>query len=229
MTQTVFNRIEKKYVLNQAQYKLILEKIMPYMVADSYGVTTICNLYFDTIHFDLISRSIEKPIYKEKVRLRSYGIPDMNSTVFLEVKKKYKKLVNKRRITLPLKEALSFQKRTPSTQIEREISYTFLLYQLKPMMFIAYERSAFFLKNDPDFRITFDQNIRYRTEDLKLELGDAGKRILPKNTYVMEVKTTFSYPLWFTDILLELHIYPTSFSKYGTAYQNMIKEGKNYV
>lgn len=223
--QTVFNRVEKKYLLNELEYQLLLKKLKPYIIPDQYSKSVICNLYFDTNNFDLIRRSIEKPIYKEKVRLRSYGIPDLDSTVFLEIKKKYKKQVNKRRISLPLKEIYEFLESTKeNTQIEKEIAYTLKFYQLKPMVYLAYNRLAFCGKNNPDFRITFDSNIRYRKDNLKLELGDKGKTILPDGTYIMEVKANFSYPLWFSALLSELHIYPTTFSKYGKVYGAILKE-----
>jgi len=223
--QTVFNRVEKKYLLNKQEYKLLLKKMKPYIIPDQYSKSIICNLYFDTNNFDLIKRSIEKPVYKEKVRLRSYGIPSLDSTVFLEIKKKYKKQVNKRRISLPLKEIYKFLENTnENTQIEKEIAYTLKFYQLKPMVYLAYNRLAFCGKNNPDFRITFDTNIRYRKDNLKLELGDQGKTILSDGTYIMEVKANFSYPLWFCTLLSELHIYPTTFSKYGKVYQTILKE-----
>ena len=41
----------------------------------------------DTSDFYLIRKSLKRPIYKEKVRLRSYDIPSKNSNVFLEFKK----------------------------------------------------------------------------------------------------------------------------------------------
>ena len=226
--QTVFHRVEKKYLLYKEQYEILKKEIKQYMVPDQHGTSSICNLYFDTEQFDLIKRSIEKPIYKEKIRIRSYGIPNIDSMVFLEIKKKYKKIVNKRRIRLPLYEAYQYiNHQENSSQIEKEISYAFHLYHLKPVVFISYDRSSFFHKDDSNFRITFDQNIRYRTEDLKLEFGHMGKTILPNNTYLMEVKTNFSYPLWFTDLLSKLKIYPISFSKYGTVYQ-ILKE-EHYV
>lgn len=228
--QTVFNRVEKKYLLNQTEYELLLKKMKPYMVPDQYSKSVICNIYFDTDNFDLIKRSIEKPIYKEKVRLRSYEIPNLNTTTFLEIKKKYKKQVNKRRISLPLREIYAFlENPTETSQIEREIAYTLKFYNLKPMVYIAYNRLAFCERNNTNFRITFDHNIRYRLDNLKLELGDSGKTILPDGTYIMEVKANFNYPLWFSALLSELHIYPTTFSKYGKVYQTILKEEKIYV
>lgn len=226
MVQNVFNRVEKKYLINERQYQELLDYIHPYMVTDPHGNYSICNIYFDTENFDFIKQSIEKPIYKEKIRLRSYGIPTLDSEVFLEIKKKYQKVVNKRRITLPLREAYQYIRN--ETQIEKEISYIFQRYDLKPMMFIAYDRFAFFGKEDRDFRVTFDQNIRYRAEELRLELGDAGILLFDQKTYVMEVKAKFSYPLWFSRVLSRLKIYPTSFSKYGAIYKKIYKE-ENYV
>lgn len=223
--QTVFNRVEKKYMLTQVQYETLLNKINNYMVPDKHGNSSISNIYFDTKNFDLIKRSIEKPVYKEKVRLRSYGIPSLETNVFLEIKKKYKKVVNKRRIEISLQSAYDYMQREKlGSQIEKEIAYTFHRYHLMPKMLIAYERLAFVGIEDNDFRITFDSNIRFRLTNLKLELGNSGNLILPKDTYIMEVKANFSYPLWFTKILSNLALYPISFSKYGSAYQKMKKE-----
>lgn len=220
----VFNRIEKKYMLDQTQYEKILVTILSHMNKDQHGNSSICSIYFDTNDFDLIKKSIEKPIYKEKVRLRSYGIPSLDSNVFLEIKKKYKKIVNKRRIELPLKEAYHIKNKTFHSQIEKEIAYAFHFYHLLPKMFIAYERTAFIGIQNKDFRITFDSNIRFRLHDLKLELGSSGEKILPEGTYIMEVKANFSYPLWFTELLSKLTLYPISFSKYGAAYKKIKKE-----
>lgn len=224
--QTVFNRIEKKYMLNKNQYQSLLKEIHSYMMPDEYGYTSISNIYFDTDNFDLIRKSIDKPIYKEKFRLRSYGIPTLDDSVYLEIKKKYKKIVNKRRIILSLKDF--YEQTNNNTQIEKELHYTFSYYHLKPKMFIAYDRNAYYGKDNSGFRIIFDKNIRYRIDDLKLEYGDEGILILPEGTCIMEIKSNLGYSLWFTKILSRLKIYPISFSKYGTAYQKYLKE-ENYV
>lgn len=224
--QTVFNRIEKKYMLNKNQYQSLLKEIHSYMMPDEYGYTSISNIYFDTDNFDLIRKSIDKPIYKEKFRLRSYGITTLDDSVYLEIKKKYKKIVNKRRIILSLKDF--YEQTNNNPQIEKELHYAFSYYHLKPKMFIAYDRNAYYGKDNSGFRITFDKNIRYRIDDLKLEYGDEGILILPEGTCIMEIKSNLGYPLWFTKILSRLKIYPISFSKYGTAYQKYLKE-ENYV
>ena len=125
--QTVFKRYELKYMLTADQRQRVLKAMAPYMKLDKYGRTTIRNLYFDTDTYLLIRRSIEKPTYKEKLRIRSYSKADADSTVFVELKKKYKHVVYKRRISLPEAEAvkwLSGEKHTDKhTQISNEIDY----------------------------------------------------------------------------------------------------------
>lgn len=231
MDINVFKRVEKKYLLSEDLYQKLFEKMNNYITVDTYDFSTICNIYFDTDDYLLVNRSIEKPIYKEKVRLRSYGIPKKNSKVFLEIKKKYKGVVGKRRVSAPLKEFYKYfntgKYPNVDTQIMNEINYCFKFYNLKPKVFLAYDRYSYKGKDDSNFRITFDKNIRSRTDNLYLENGDNGMLLLDKNCYIMEVKTLGAYPLWFVQILSELNIYPTSFSKYGNVYKKQIfkKEG----
>lgn len=231
MDINVFKRVEKKYLLSEDLYQKLFEKINNYITVDTYDFSTICNIYFDTDDYLLVNRSIEKPIYKEKVRLRSYGVPKKNSKVFLEIKKKYKGVVGKRRVSAPLKEFYTYfdigKYPNVDTQIMNEINYCFKFYNLKPKVFLAYDRYSYKGKDDSNFRITFDKNIRSRTDNLYLEKGDNGMLLLDKNCYIMEVKTLGAYPLWFAQILSELNIYPTSFSKYGNVYKKQIfkKEG----
>ena len=223
MAQTVFNRYEKKYLIPHDIYIELRERLEPYMSVDQYGLHTICNIYYDTTNYDLIRRSIEKPIYKEKLRLRSYGIPTLDSTVFLEIKKKYNKIVNKRRIQLTLQEAYDYIENgiQPSihNQISNEIDFFLKRYSLRRGIYIAYDRIALFQKENPDFRVTFDHNIRSRTVNMGLENGDKGTLLLQSGYYLMESKILGSTPLWFSHILSDLNIYPVSFSKYGNIYK----------
>ena len=226
MNINVFRRVEKKYLITEEQYKLLLEKANDYIEIDTYDYSTICNIYFDTDDYLLVNRSIEKPIYKEKIRLRSYGIPKKNSKVFLEIKKKYKGIVGKRRVCIPLKEFYIYLEtgKYPNCdmQIMNEIDYCFKLYHLKPKVFLAYDRHSYRGIENKEFRLTFDKNIRSRTKDLYMEDGDDGIPLLKNGEYIMEVKTLGSFPIWFVNLLSILKIYPTSFSKYGNVYQKQI-------
>lgn len=223
MSQLVFNRFEKKYLIAGPVYLQLRDRLQAFMTADQYGLSTICNIYYDTEDDLLIRRSIEHPRYKEKLRLRSYGAPGMDSTVFLEIKKKYNSIVNKRRMELPLSEAYDYLNRgiLPSgrCQIQKEIDFMIRRYAPKPRLYLAYDRIAFFGKEDPDFRLTFDTRIRSRRTDVRLEEGDSGELLLPGSVVLMECKIQNAVPLWFADLLTELRIYPTSFSKYGCIYK----------
>ena len=233
MSKEVFNRKEIKYVLNRDNYNKILDEIKDHIKEDEYPKSTICNIYFDTDNYDLISHSIDKPLYKEKVRLRSYNIPKSEDYVFLEVKKKYEGLVNKRRVKIKLCDFYNYMNDksliTSNNQIKEEIEYCFNTYNLIPKMFIAYDRTCYTDKDNKNFRITFDQNIRSRSDELHLEYGDAGKLYFKDNMHIMEVKTLGALPLWFTTILSSLKIYPVSFSKYGSIYEKNLKEELIYV
>jgi len=179
--QTVFKRYELKYLITKKQKEDILSAIEPYMALDKHGRTTIRNLYFDTDDYRLIRRSIEKPTYKEKLRIRSYYQADGNSTVFVELKKKYKHIVYKRRIALSENEAMNWlcnSQFNNTSQISNEIEYFLEYYKtLHPTVFLAYDREAYFTKEKSDFRLTFDDNIIFRTEDLSLKSEAYGTHI----------------------------------------------------
>ena len=199
-----------------------------FMNSDEYGKSTICNIYFDTPDFLLIRRSIEKPVYKEKLRLRSYGTPTSDSTVFIELKKKYRKVVYKRRISLSERDAMSFLvDRNPvcEGQISNEINYFLDHYEgVAPAVFLSYEREAFYGKTDHDLRITFDSNILWRDSDLSLCKGVYGAPLLDQGQVIMEIKVAAAMPMWLVKFLSENKIYKTSFSKYGTAYKTFSKD-----
>jgi len=225
--EKIFKRYELKYIITPEQKNLILQSISPYMGSDKYGRTTIRNLYFDTDTYRLIRQSIEKPLYKEKLRIRSYSKAVESSPVFIELKKKYKSVVYKRRISLTEKDSMQWLCEGAScpitTQISQEIDYFMSYYEnLHPVLFLAYEREAFKSKDDIDFRITFDENIRCRGDRLSLKEDCDGIPILEKDKIIMEIKSSMGIPLWMTEILSQNKLYKTSFSKYGTAYKNII-------
>ena len=229
--QMIFKRYEIKYMLDQQQLSIIKEAMKEHMKADIHGKNTICSLYFDTPDFLLIRRSLEHPIYKEKLRLRSYGTAQPDSTVFIELKKKYDSVVYKRRVAMTEEEAERYllqHKKIMDTQITREIDYCMEFYDdLAPAVMLSYQREAFYGKNDPEFRVTFDEKILWRDYDLSLCSGIYGNPILPPGKTLMEVKTSGSIPLWFTEVLTKNHIYKTSFSKYGTAYRTIFANKRN--
>ena len=226
-----FERYEKKYRLTAEQQRLVLEGMRPYMKKDVYGAYTICNIYYDTDDWRLIRASLEKPVYKEKLRVRSYGVPDENGRVFVELKKKYDGVVYKRRITTEAREAAPFLAGSVPNghgQIGQEILWFQQLYGAKPRVFIAYDRLAFAGIDDPELRITFDTNLRWRDTALDLRLGDYGAPITDPGMILMEVKLPGVCPLWLSQLLSRAEVFPTSFSKYGYCYQHHIlpKEGR---
>lgn len=219
-----FERSEKKYLLTTAQYRAFRAILDEHMTADKYARYTVCNLYFDTLHNDLIRRSIEKPRYKEKLRLRAYGTVTDDDKVFLEIKKKYKGVVYKRRIRVPygeIRDYLANGTPPPSDhgQIFREIDYFIHFYDVKPKLFLSYDRIALCgVGEEKGLRITFDRNIRSRTDRLDLAIPPDGETLLDEDIWLMELKAPGAVPLWLSAALTELKIYPTSFSKYGRIY-----------
>lgn len=227
--QTVFNRVEKKYILTEEQYTALRKMLEGYMTVDQYGETTICNIYYDTPDHLLVRRSLEKPIYKEKLRVRSYGTPKAGGTVFVEVKKKFKGVVYKRRASMGLEQAYEFTKGVPADtkdrQIENELLYFVKFYKgIVPAMYLSYDRIAMFGNEDHELRLTFDANITFREDDLLLESGSYGRKLLDKGVRIMEIKILNAMPLWLSHMLDELKIYPASFSKYGSAYELLTRE-----
>lgn len=221
--QAIFKRYEIKYFLTRRQQEALLAVMGPYMKLDDYGHTVIRNIYFDTDTYRLIRRSLEKPVYKEKLRVRSYRKADQDSEVFVELKKKYNSVVYKRRIALPEHEALDWLCGSgfhpEDSQIVEEIEYFRTYYRtLHPACFLSYERDAFYSLGGDDFRVTFDSNIISREKDLSLETDVWGTQLLEPGQVLMEIKTPGGIPLWMTDFLTRNRIYKTSFSKYGEAY-----------
>ena len=226
MTVEKFLRTEQKYYLSEVQYKLLMANIKDRIKKDKFYHEKICNVYFDTINNDLIINSLNKPIYKEKVRLRSYNVPNANDLVFLELKKKFDGIVYKRRITLLNSEAILYINEgimpSNNNQIMQEIDYIFKTYKLMPKLSLTYDRLAYVSIDDESFRITFDYNIKSSTKILKLdELKN--EENLTGNNYIMEIKTDKSIPFWLLKAITEYRIYPKSYSKYGEVYQK-IKE-----
>ena len=227
MAQYIFSRTEKKYAVPPHLYEEIKARVLTFMNADpTYPVYTLCNVYFDSDGYDLARRSIEKPtVFKEKLRVRSYGTPTSDSKVYVEVKKKYKGVVYKRRAGMTYAEAQDFLLRgipPKDTQIIRELAYTTRVYDLKPKVYLAYDREAFSGKENPELRLTFDNHIRFRLEDIALSGGTHGTELLPDGTRIMEIKAVGSFPPEILRLLADFQLTPFSFSKYGTIYKQYI-------
>ena len=238
--QAVFKRYEIKYVVTAEQKERILKAMEPYMELDRFGRSTVRNLYFDTDDFVLARHSIAKPDFKEKLRVRSYSKADADSTVFVELKRKFDGIVYKRRIGLPETDAMRWMSgvkdgdiiaelEKESPQVAAEIEYFAGMYSgLRPVIYLSYDREAYRMKKDPsassDFRVTFDSNICCRESDLTLTSDAYGTPLLEEGMYLMELKCPGAIPLWMTKILSEERIYKTSFSKYGTAYCSFMEK-----
>lgn len=225
--QDVFKRYEKKYMLTAQQYARLMVRLENIISEDEYGLHTISNIYFDDDNFSLIRRSLEKPEYKEKLRMRLYGEPGDDADIFFEIKKKYGGVVYKRRAAMKLTEAVRYiatGESGGSGQIFNELDYAMKLYRPVPKMFIAYDRRAFYCNEDSELRITFDSKIRCRTVGLDFRAGNYGRGILDDGCVLMEVKIAGAAPFWLARIFSELGIFSSSFSKYGECYRLMQAE-----
>lgn len=238
MAVEVFNRCEKKYLLNEEQYRRVVEEIGAHMDYDVYNadgeVYKICNIYYDTENDELIRMSIDKPVYKEKLRVRSYGKPELDSSVFVEIKKKYNGIVNKRRTAMRLKDAYGYldgilleediieHNTDVNRQVLDEIDYFKKIYKLVPKLYLSYDRIAYAGRKDKALRVTFDTNITTRRYNVRLEEESYGEQLLPPDVHLMEIKTDGAIPMWLVKIISKFNIYPTSFSKYGTEYMTRL-------
>ncbi len=225
-TKLSFKRCEKKYLLGPEQYAALTERLAEHVEPDLYHDSSVCSLYYDTADYAMIRHSLDKPVYKEKLRLRSYGVPGERDEVFVELKKKYRGIVYKRRITMPVDRAmdwLSGRAGPPGDgQMIRELDWLLRQTRPEPRILIACDRLSWRDREDPELRITFDRNVRWRETALDLRAGSEGEPLLPEGCVLMELKLPGPAPVWLARLLSELALYPTSFSKVGTAYTDHI-------
>ncbi len=233
--QHTFYRFEKKYLLTRFAYRRLQNLLVGRMVQDAYGLYTISSVYFDTDAYDIIRTSVQKPIFKEKLRLRWYGEPGGQCPMFWELKRKYRGKVYKRRIPAQpgnagrlLKSAGALQEQG---QIAREVEWFVQRYRPVPKLLLAYDREAFVSPADEGLRVTFDHSIRWRDADFSLSRGSYGTPLFPDDRVLMEIKAYGNLPKWLTDLLAAEKLYPSSFSKYGTWYEQVYlqKGSKHYV
>ncbi len=227
--KAVFKRVEIKYILDKGQLDAVMDAMSGHMQLDSYGRTEIRNVYFDTPTFLLARRSNDHPLYKEKLRVRSYGEPSPGTDVFVELKKKYDGIVYKRRLTLPLEKAEGWLVRGEDpgsdSQIKDEIDYMLSHYEgLGPAMFLSYEREAYFSTDGGDLRLTIDRNIRADARCTGLTGSHDGFRVLDGDMALMELKIPTAIPLWLVRAMNGNGIRKCSFSKYGSAYK-LLQQG----
>lgn len=223
-----FERYEKKFILQPNQWDRFMMEFEKYMQLDEYGLHTICSLYYDTSDFAYVRHSLDKPDFKEKLRVRSYGIPTKDHLVFLELKKKLKDITYKRRVGLKLEESEQYMANLVLPENPdltwKEIDWFCHRTPLEPKVIISYDRLAFFAKDNPDFRVTLDQRIRWREDRLDLSKGDAGSLLLAPGAVLIEVKTMDALPLWLCSLLSKEKLYPVGYSKYGFAYGEIAKK-----
>ncbi len=222
-----FKRYEIKYLITIEQTEILKHLVKEYMNRDNFFESTIKNIYFDTPDNLLIRRSCEKPIYKEKLRIRRYDTVKSKDTVFIELKKKFDGVVYKRRIEMPEQTAINYLSQRinleKTSQISKEIDYFLYLYKnIEPSIYLSYNREAFLSKSDENFRMTFDKNILFRDYDLSFKDGIYGNPILPEDIVLLEIKTSLGIPNWLTKFLSSNKIYKTSFSKCGIAYKHLL-------
>lgn len=229
MANDIFQRRESKFLVDARQRALLEQAFRGRMAPDPHGESTICNVYYDTPDYRLVRASLEKPVYKEKLRMRSYGRVQPGDQVFLELKKKYDGIVYKRRIALTQGDAARFMAGLAplprDSQIGRELDYCRRFYrELGPAVYLCYDRSPYYAVNDPDFRVTFDRNIRWRREEMSLTAAPGGAALLLPGQSLLEVKTAEAIPLWLAETLDRAQVRPASFSKYGEAYKTICLE-----
>lgn len=224
--QTVFERSEKKYLVPKAQWPQVVRGMAGHMQQDEYGKHTICSIYYDTPDFACAQAQLQKPDYREKLRLRSYGIPQSQDIVYLEMKKKLGKVTHKRRMGLTLAETRDYiQWGLPpcdTGQVFGEIDWFVQQNQPEAKAVICYDRVALLGIEEEELRITFDFDVRWRSECLDLAKGDWGSGLLAPGQVLMEVKANEALPLWLAHGLSEQGLFPQSCSKYLSVYEKLM-------
>ncbi|MDO9630175.1 MAG: polyphosphate polymerase domain-containing protein [Acholeplasmataceae bacterium] len=237
MIKPIFNRYERKYIITTKQKNELISFISEHLISDPYSedgkAYTIYNIYYDTNDFSIIRNSIQKPTFKDKLRLRTYTYPLLDDDlVFLEIKKKFEGRINKRRVTMTYKVAKDYMESgvKPTfeayidNQIMNEIDYFIKIHKAKPGAYIRYDRIAYMSKTD-ELRITFDHQILFRNQNISFNSNDGNPILSSKDLYLMEVKSEDNFPLWLARKLSEFELYSQSFSKYGKAYQHYLLGG----
>jgi len=227
-TKLTFKRYEKKYLLSAEKYQALWAELENHLEPDRFFESTVCSLYYDWDDFRLIRNSLEKPVYKEKLRLRSYNIPGPDDPVFVELKKKFKGIVYKRRVQMSQRQAETYlaglAPAPQDNQILREIDWFLRTNPVSPKVLIACDRRAYVAREEPELRLTFDRSIRWRETALSLGAGDHGRELLADGQVLMEIKMPEAAPLWLAETLSRLEIFPQSFSKYGRCYESELIE-----
>ena len=236
MAQNTFERLEKKVLINNDLVPDFIRDISDYMEPDVFNKDgepyMVCNIYFDNDNNDVIRRSVMKPPFKEKLRMRSYGVPDETSTVFIELKRKLYVVGTKRRARITLAQAYRYLNEGIhpenlsyiDSQVLKEIDYFRELNHVYPKVYISYLRNAFYGKEDSSFRVTVDKDIVTRRHDLRLESGRYGELLLPDGKTLLEIKFAGARPLWFSRIMDKYGIIFGTYSKYGSEFQKYTKK-----
>lgn len=228
-TKLSFTRYEKKYLLSPQQYGRLWAELEAYIEPDEHPHSTVCSLYYDSADFALIRHSIDAPVYKEKLRVRSYNVPGAQDMVFVELKKKFKGVVYKRRVEMGAAAAAAYLEGAASapenSQMMRELDWFLKENSISKKMFIACDRNAFRAKDNHELRVTFDRDIRWRDTELELTAGSHGAPLLEDDQVLMEIKSPGAMPMWLARMLSEQGLFPQGFSKYGHCYKdNVLKK-----
>lgn len=234
---STFKRYERKYLIRKDKLDKIMPDLLEYMELDPFCLNgneyRIYSIYYDTINHDIIRQNSSKPVYKEKMRIRSYyDRKDPEDKVFMEIKKKSEGVGNKRRIKIRLKEIEPFvnegilpeTKDYLSSQVAKELQYFFKNNKVAPALYVQYDRLALFGKEDKNFRMTFDRNVHTRRSNFVFGESDEDEFLLPDDVYIMEIKILGAMPLWLTRLLSENNLFSRGFSKYGVKYKRDAQE-----
>lgn len=239
-----FKRVERKYLMSTGEFERLMGLLADRFAPDFYAHSRISSLYYDTPAFAMIDRSLEKPLYKEKLRVRAYGTPAPDGVVYVELKKKFDGVVYKRRVGMTSPASRAFLAGMPyeqavasfpladaalqeaslapkALQIAREIRACCERWEgLHPATMIVVERDALHSIDGSDVRLTFDHSPQWRTDNLSFSADATGQELMPGQV-LMEIKCLGAYPLWLAHLLTREHLYSQPCSKYGRAYQTI--------
>ena len=240
----MFNRYELKYIMRYAHAKRVMEHMGDYLVPDAYGDKygnyILSSLYYDTDDFLFYWQKLEGLKHRRKLRIRLYEtkeVPTPETIVYVEIKERVDKIIRKRRIKVPLKDAWKLCDDREEVVHEKrdraahdEILHMTHAYDLYPQVITSYHRKAFNgTEYDPGLRVTFDTNLRYRRADLDLTSKKLGRFMIDPDLVIMEIKANNSIPIWITQMVAHHDIQLKRISKYCTCLERAEEYGNTHI
>lgn len=230
-------KIIAKYELTYGQYSQLRKVGYSHLVEAPAGVHGLSALYFDTDDFELIREFQTDGPYQELFRMRTSEVLMKESLVSMEIIKRFEGRASQRHVLIPYVNAQSYlldyrqyvNEQSIEAQISREIEYLVGGKSLAPKVVISSDRLIMNCTKKVPLEVEFDFNIRWRTSDFDLRKGNYGEFVDPTLNVLMTIKSDGSYPGWFSELLQQLDVQPSTFSSLMVTYQEHLFNKENKI